>query len=222
MDRRAPVIEHQRAADRRPVRRASPEPRQEAGRPGSGLSDEALLAGMAQGDHDAAVVLVRRYQKRAFGLAMSLLGDVSRAEDVAQEALIRVWRHAAVFDARRGKVSTWILTITRNLAVDSLRLRRAQPTDPDDLVGVGLLSSERSPEDEAVTSDDMSAVRRALTTLPAEQRRALVLAAMYGRTALEISEAESIPLGTAKTRVRAGLAKVRATLAASLEGDEEP
>src|SRR6202035_1407220 len=75
---------------------------------GNGLSDEALLAGMAGGDKDAAVTFVRRYQRRVFGLAHSMTGDVGVAEEVAQEALIRVWRHAPVFDPRRGSVTSWV------------------------------------------------------------------------------------------------------------------
>ena len=177
------------------------------------VSDEALLDGMAHGDDASAVTFVRCYQRRVFGLAVSMIGDRGVAEDVAQEALIRAWRHAAVFDARRGSVTNWVLTITRNLAIDALRMRRAVPTDPDDFVGLGLLSSERSPEDRAVSADSFPGVRVALAALPAEQRRALVLAAVYGRTAAEIGEAESIPLGTAKTRIRAGMAKLRVALA---------
>jgi RNA polymerase sigma-70 factor (ECF subfamily) len=178
-----------------------------------GLTDEALLAGMAHGDQDAATAFVRRYQRRVYGLAVGMVGDPGMAEEVAQEALVRVWRHASVFDARRGSVAAWVLTITRNLVIDALRLRRATPTDPDQLIGLGLVGTERSPEESAETSASVAGVRQALLTLPPEQRRALVLASFYGRTALEISEAESIPLGTAKTRIRAGMAKVRAALA---------
>ena len=76
------------------------------------LSDEALLAGMAVGDQSAAVTFTRRYQRRVFGLAYSMTNDAGVAEDVAQEAMIRVWRHAPVFDPRRGSVTSWVLTIT--------------------------------------------------------------------------------------------------------------
>jgi RNA polymerase sigma-70 factor (ECF subfamily) len=177
-----------------------------------GASDEALLAGMASGDNRAATLLVRRYQKRVFGLAYSVLGDSAGAEEVAQEALLRVWRHAAVFDPRRGAVSSWILTITRNLAIDALRMRRSLPVDPDDFVGLAMLSADHGPEEAALAADAAPAVRAALAALPEEQRRALVLAAVFGRTAAEISESEQIPLGTAKTRIRAGLQKMRAAL----------
>ncbi len=187
----------------------------------TGLTDEALLAGVAHGDEEALVAFVRRYQKRVFGLALSLIGDASAAEEVAQEALIRVWRHAPVFDARRGSVTTWVLTITRNLSIDALRLRRAVPTDPDDFLAQGLISSEGLPEESALAGDSVPALRTALAALPIEQRRALVLAAVYGRTAAEISESESIPLGTAKTRIRAGMSKLRATMTSQAIREEE-
>jgi RNA polymerase sigma factor (sigma-70 family) len=175
-------------------------------------SDEALLAGMAIGDERAAVTFVRRYQKRVFGLAVGMLNDRGVAEDVAQEALLRAWRHAPVFDARRGTVTSWVLTITRNLAIDAIRQRRALPIDPDDLVALGLATAGR-PVEELATAGQLSPdLRRALLALPDTQRRATLLAALYGRTAEEISVSESIPLGTAKTRIRSGLQKLRAAL----------
>jgi RNA polymerase sigma factor (sigma-70 family) len=176
------------------------------------VSDEALLAGMALGDQEAAVTFTRRYQRRVFGLAYSMTGDAGVAEDVAQEAMLRVWRHAPVFDPRRGSVTSWVLTITRNLAIDALRLRRAVPTDPDDFAATALTSPEHNPEDAVGRGEVRQLVRTALQVLPAEQRRAVVLAAVYGRTALEISESEGIPLGTAKTRIRTALLRLRAAV----------
>jgi len=176
------------------------------------LSDEALLSGMAVGDEQAGLVFVRRYQHRLFGLAVGIVGDASLAEDIAQEAFIRILRHAVMFDARRGSVATWSLTITRNLAIDALRLRRGTPTDPDDHVFIALMSNERQPEDVATTGETVDRVRSALADLPIDQRRAVVLAAMYGRTATEIAESESIPVGTAKSRIRVGMAKLRESI----------
>jgi RNA polymerase sigma-70 factor (ECF subfamily) len=175
-------------------------------------SDEALLAGMAVGEQAAAVAFVRRYQRRVFGLAYSMTSDAGVSEDVAQEAMIRVWKHAPVFDPRRGSVASWVLTITRNLAIDALRLRRAVPTDPDDFAAAAMMSNEHNPEDSVRRGDVRRTVRDALEVLPDEQRRAVVLASVYGRTALEISESESIPLGTAKTRIRTGLIRLRAAI----------
>jgi RNA polymerase sigma factor (sigma-70 family) len=176
------------------------------------LSDEALLAAMALGEGTAAVAFVRRYQRRVFGLAYSMTGDTGVAEDVAQEAMVRVWRHAPVFDPRRGSVASWVLTIARNLAIDALRLRRAVPTDPDDFVTAAALGDGRQPEDVARMLDARHVVRKALGSLPPEQRRAVVLASVYGRTAQEISESEGIPLGTAKTRIRSALLRLRSAV----------
>ena len=97
-------------------------------------SDEALLFGLGQGDPVAGTTFVRRYQGRVYGLARSIVGDSTQAEEVAQEALIRAWRRASSYDARRGSVSTWVLTITRNLAVDALRRKGARPADPQAVI----------------------------------------------------------------------------------------
>jgi RNA polymerase sigma-70 factor (ECF subfamily) len=105
-----------------------------------------------------------------------------------------------------------VLTITRNLAIDALRMRRAVPTDPDDFVALGLLSTERAPEDGVGLLDAGPRLAAALGALPSDQRRAVVLAAIYGRTAAEISATEGIALGTAKTRIRAAMIKLRAAL----------
>jgi RNA polymerase sigma-70 factor (ECF subfamily) len=185
------------------------------------LSDEGLLAGMAVGEQAAAVAFVRRYQRRMFGLAYSMTSDAGVAEDVAQEAMVRVWKHAPVFDPRRGSVASWVLTITRNLAIDALRLRRAVPTDPDDFAAAAMRSNEYNPEDSIRRGDVRRTVRDALEVLPPEQRRAVVLASVYGRTALEISESEGIPLGTAKTRIRTALIRLRAAIEQSEEVSDE-
>jgi RNA polymerase sigma factor (sigma-70 family) len=179
------------------------------GRYDEGASDEALLSGIAGGDDRAVLAFVRRYQRRLFGLALGIVGDPGMAEDVAQEAFIRVLRHAAVYDARRGSVATWTLTITRNLAIDAVRVRRPIPTSPEDRTFLALVSNERSPDDAAVMSESVAQARTALAALPVDQRRAIVLAVMYGRTAVEVATLESIPLGTAKSRIRLGLAKLR-------------
>jgi RNA polymerase sigma-70 factor (ECF subfamily) len=187
----------------------------------SGSSDEALLAGMAMGDQAAAVAFVRRYQRRVFGLAYSMTNDASVSEEVAQEALIRVWRHAPVFDHRRGSVTSWVLTITRNLTIDALRMRRTVPTDPNDFAASAMMSLEHNPEDAILRGDVSDVVRSALSGLPPDQRRAVVLAAVYGRTALEVSEEEGIPLGTAKTRIRTGLMRLRVAVARERETEDE-
>jgi RNA polymerase sigma-70 factor (ECF subfamily) len=184
--------------------------------PPDGLSDEALLAGLTFGEPEAGRAFVRRFEGRVYGLAVTILRDPVMAEDIAQEAFVRAWKHGGSYDPRRGTVAAWMARITRNLAIDALRLRRAEAMDPDVLAAVSP-PSDASVEDAALTSQAAAAVRRALRRLPEEQSRALLLAAFYGRTAEEISRSEAIPLGTAKTRIRLGLRRIRALLTTPAE-----
>jgi RNA polymerase sigma factor (sigma-70 family) len=179
------------------------------------VSDEALLAGMAGGDEQAGRVFVERHQRRVYGIALVITHDGATAADVAQEAFLRAWRHASVFDGRRADATRWLSTITRRLAIDALRLRRAVPIEPDDAVWNSASVGE-SVEEAGVRAHELARVRNALELLSPDQRRALVLSAFYGRSAAEIAEEEAIPIGTAKSRIRLGLAKVRD----ALQGEE--
>jgi RNA polymerase sigma factor (sigma-70 family) len=183
-------------------------------------ADDALVAGIAAGDGDAARALVRRHQRRVVGLAVTIVGDADAAEDVAQEAFTRVWRHAANYDPRKASVLTWLLTITRNLAIDATRLRRAVVVDPDMLVGMDDESvlERNDPADRAVGATEADRLRLALARIPREQRHALVLAGVLGLTAAEVADREQIPLGTAKTRIRSAMRKLRTELAAEDSG----
>jgi RNA polymerase sigma-70 factor (ECF subfamily) len=145
-------------------------------------------------------------------LARSITGNDRIAEDVAQEALLRAWRHASAYDPRRGSVATWLLTITRNLAIDEIRVRRPAAFDPDVLTATAPPAPDRSPDDLAVASDEVGRLRRALVMLPEEQRRAIVLAGVLGLSGREVAEHEGIPLGTAKTRIRAAMLRLRVLL----------
>jgi RNA polymerase sigma factor (sigma-70 family) len=165
-------------------------------------SDESLIADIAAGDTDAMAAFVRRFQARVYGLALGVVADSGLAEEVAQDAFVRAWRHAAGYDPRRGRVLTWLLTITRNLAVDATRLRRDRPTDPE-LLRLALVE-EHEPGYER--SDLLWAGLRAL---PVVQARPILLSVVYGLTAQEVADWEGIPLGTAKTRIRRGLARLR-------------
>lgn len=173
------------------------------------VSDEALLAGLATGDRDAATDFVRRYQGRVYGLAVTILGDANAAEDVAQETFVRAWRHAGTYDARRGAVSSWLLAIARNLALDRARLKRAQPVNPDVLASQLAGEASTAQIDDAARIGERERLRELLLELPQQQRRTLVLATYFGRTAKEISELDGTPVGTVKTRIRDGLLKLR-------------
>lgn len=176
------------------------------------LSDEALLSGFGIGDPDASLAFVRRFQHRVFGVAVAVTRDTGAAEDVAQQAFERAWRHAQAYDVRRGTVASWLVTITRNLAIDSLRSRRVSVLGVDELLA-GLAGRD-DPEAAAEAADGRSRLRRALSELPSEQARALALAAFRGLTMAEVADAEGIPVGTAKTRIRAAMTKLRGAMSA--------
>jgi RNA polymerase sigma factor (sigma-70 family) len=169
-------------------------------------SDEALVAGLAAGDRDAALVLVRRYQARVFGLTLSITRDRGSAEDAAQDTFVKAWRYAASYDPRRGPVAAWLLTIARNAALDHARARaRCYPDRPgldelEDVVGVDDVESPY---------EDLVPLAAALRTLPDEQRAVLMASVYRGLTTREISDAWQLPIGTVKTRLRLALGKLR-------------
>jgi RNA polymerase sigma factor (sigma-70 family) len=173
-------------------------------------SDEALLAGYATGDPRTAAVFVRRFQGRVYGLALTIVRQPAIAEEVAQETFVRVFRHAGNYDARKGRVSTWLLSIARNLAIDITRMRRLDPVDPDVISAeLSFASQEPGVDERDLQPDEREQLRSAITELPDDQRRALVLAAYMGRTAREISDLDDVPLGTVKTRIRTAMLKLR-------------
>jgi RNA polymerase sigma factor (sigma-70 family) len=174
------------------------------------LSDESLLVGLGSGDPDAAAAFVRRFQRRVFGLTLSILRDRGAAEEAAQESFVRAWRHAAAYDSRRGTVAAWLLTIARNVSINMLPTRRFDPIDQEVLLA---LEAKRPQQDGAEARVvDSALLREPLARLPADQRRALVLAVFYGFTAREISELDGVPLGTVKTRIRSAMLRLRSQL----------
>jgi RNA polymerase sigma factor (sigma-70 family) len=182
------------------------------------LDDGALLAAMALGDHTAGEVFVRRHQRAVYGLAFTLCRDGRLAEDLAQQTFERVWKHAESYDPRRASVKVWMLTITRRLCIDVFRANRSRPTDPFELMAL-LPQDRQSVEDIAVTRSEVGRLRGALAALPEEQRRVLMLASLAGHTTAEIATMEHIPIGTAKTRLRAALMRVRREFIPTGAGD---
>ena len=173
-------------------------------------SDEALLAGLGTGEREAAAAFVRRFQGRVYGLALTIVRDRGIAEDVAQETFVRAWRNAEAYDARRGRVLTWLLAIARNVAIDATRRRTPRPADPEAVVSqLERAGRQAEPGPENPVDERL---RAALFALPAEQRRALVLAAYLERTAQEISDLDGVPLGTVKWRIRTAMLKLRSEL----------
>ena len=188
-----------------------------------GAADDALLAGFGMGDAEAATAFVRRHQARVFGLARSIVGDPALAEDVAQEAFVRAWRHAAAYDARRGSVHHVAAGHHPQPGHRRPPPPPARPPStprpwPASRCGPAGVAAD-GPAAAAEVASEMVRLRAALAGLPEEQRRAVVLAALCGRTAKEVGESEGIPLGTAKTRIRTGLLRVRHALGVRREAD---
>jgi RNA polymerase sigma-70 factor, ECF subfamily len=170
------------------------------------LTDEALLALIARADEHALAELYRRFGRLAYGLAFRILRDDALAQDAVQEAFLGVWRAAGRFIAERAKPSTWVLTLVHRRAVDLVRReqrRRAEPLEPEaEIAGV-----ESADEAELLTQRE--AVRSALRQLPPEQREAIELAYYGGYTQSELAERLGQPLGTIKSRMFTGLARLR-------------
>jgi RNA polymerase sigma factor (sigma-70 family) len=175
-------------------------------------SDEALLAGYATGDPHTAAAFVRRFQGRVYGLALTIVRQPALAEEVAQETFTRVYRYAGNYDARRGRVSTWLLSIARNLAIDVTRMKRLDPVDPEVIEAELTMESQPAADEIGLQPDERDQLRSAIGDLPDDQRRAIVLAAYMGRTAREISDLDDVPLGTVKTRIRTAMLKLREQL----------
>ena len=187
------------------------------GLPVAELPDETLLAGFGTGDEELAVAFVRRFQSKVFGVARSVVGDPHAAEDVAQQAFERAWRHARTYDPRRGSVGGWLSVIARNVAIDTVRVRTALPVDADELLHHVGAGSSPQPGPEAQTAADASAtaLQKALQRLPPDQARAVVLAGIGGLSATEVAASEGIPIGTAKTRIRTAMRRLRSSLEAT-------
>ncbi len=179
------------------------------------LPDEALLSGFGAGDEELSVAFVRRFQSKVFGVTLAVTGDRATAEDIAQQAFERAWRHARTYDSLRGSVGTWLGTIARNLAIDALRVRTPVPIDGEELLSRALSASPgaRSSEQAVLAEESSVALRAALRQLPREQARAIVLAGIAGLSASQVAAAERIPLGTAKTRIRTAMHRLRSSLA---------
>lgn len=177
--------------------------------------DAALVSGLAVDDEPAAAAFVRRFQGPVYGLAVSITHDPGLAQDVSQEVFVRAWRAAGSYDVRRASVLTWLLTITRNAAIDAVRANRSTPTEGA-LLEEMMTATMRAPgaEDDVLRHAERDAAVARLRALPPEQARAVVLAVIGGRTAAEVGVAEGIPLGTAKTRIRTGLRRVREAMEA--------
>jgi RNA polymerase sigma-70 factor (ECF subfamily) len=177
------------------------------------LSDEALVALVARGDEAALGELYDRHGRVAYGLALRVLRDERLAEDAVQEGFLSVWRTAAAFRAERAKASTWMLTLVHRRAVDLVRREERRRADPLDDGEHAALAAPDPPADEAAwLRFERERVQAALAQLPDAQREALELAYYGGFSQSDLAERLGVPLGTIKSRMFAGLARLRELL----------
>jgi RNA polymerase sigma-70 factor, ECF subfamily len=179
-------------------------------------ADVELLRAVALGDEHALAEIYDRYRIILFGLLVRILNSREEAEDVLQEVFLQVWRQAADFDEKRGKPFTWLVTLARSRGIDRLRNlaareRVAQAGTRDALELVSDAASD------TFRSEQRGLLNSALAQLPEEQKRTLILAYFEGLTQSEIAAKLGAPLGTVKTRMRAGLSKLRELLAGKNE-----
>jgi RNA polymerase sigma factor (sigma-70 family) len=175
------------------------------------LSDESLLSLVAGSDDQALAELYDRFGRVAYGLALRILRDEALAQDAVQEAFLAVWRSADRFLAERAKASTWILTLVHRRSVDLVRREDRRRGEP--LESAGEPAAPETLEDEVTLGFERRVVREALGQLTPEQREALELGYYGGLTQSELAERLGLPLGTIKSRMFAGLSRLRELLA---------
>lgn len=183
--------------------------------------DVACVARAASGDSAALSALYDAHARAVFSLALRVVGDEADAEDVLQEVFTQAWRQASRYDASRGSVAAWLLTMARTRAIDRLRARRARPdtaTSMGEQAWLDLSAPVVDPGDALAASRDAERLREALRELPLLQRLAIELAYFEGLSQSEIAERLEQPLGTVKTRIRLGLLKLRDSLSRSARG----
>ncbi len=176
------------------------------------VHDATLLERITQRDPEGVPLLYDRYGGIAFALAYRMLGDRGAAEDVVQEAFLNIWRCARTYDAQRGNVRTWLLTIVHHQTIDRLRGIRTRGGMTTDIDTLSLLAGDEDIAATVTAGVDREQVRAALATLPPDQQEVIVLAYFGGLTHTEIAACAVLPLGTVKGRMRLALAKLRVSL----------
>ncbi|HET7368815.1 MAG TPA: sigma-70 family RNA polymerase sigma factor [Gaiella sp.] len=178
------------------------------------LSDEALIALVARGDDTALGELYDRVGRVAYGIAFRILRDERLAEDAVQEGFLGVWRAAATYRAERAKASTWVVTLVHRRAVDIVRREERRRAEPLERIGAAQDTPDPagSAEDEAWLGFERERVLAALAALPDAQRESLELAYYGGYSQSELAEMLGVPIGTIKSRMFAGLARLRELL----------
>lgn len=175
-------------------------------------SDADLIRRISNNDEAALALFYDRYRKILFGLLVRILNNRAEAEDILQEVFVQVWQQAKSFDAERGKVFTWLLTITRCRAIDRLRFLKTRTLAAERAGANKPLYIDSKIEQNLILRKRQMVVRTALSGLPENQRSLLLMAYFDGYSQTEIAERANVPLGTVKTRMRMGMTKLRETL----------
>ncbi|MBA2732479.1 MAG: sigma-70 family RNA polymerase sigma factor [Acidobacteria bacterium] len=175
------------------------------------IADLELVHAIARGDQEAFASLFDRYNSTLLGFLIRILNSKAEAEDVLQEVFVQVWQHAARYDETRGRVFTWMVTIARSRALDRLRSLSSRESTMTKSANQ-MVQDLPNAVDEAIKSEEYEAIRCALDEIPEAQKHVLLLAYFEGLSHQEIAERDGIPLGTAKTRIRDGLKKLRGLL----------
>ncbi len=173
------------------------------------LADVDLLSLVSGRDAEAFATLYDRHGRAAYSLAYRMMGERQATEDLVQEAFLDVWRAAASYQAKRGNVRTWVLSIVHNRGIDQLRSAASRRRTQDRAQATAPTSQPSEAFAETWRNSQRQQVRQALQALPQEQLKVLELAYFSGHTHTEIAELLDLPLGTVKSRMRLGLKKIR-------------
>ena len=187
------------------------------------LGDDELMRRLFYRDRRALEAILDRYGDLVYATALRVLRDPHLAEDISQEIFVRLWRKPDSYVAERGRFLTWLISVTRNRAVDEVRSRgrrqRHETASPEEQERELPAGNTNDPARNALLAEEARAVRAALAGLPGERRQVIELAYFGGFTQQEISQKLGQPLGTVKTRIRLGMQKLRATLAPEMRPD---
>ncbi|HSK98902.1 MAG TPA: sigma-70 family RNA polymerase sigma factor [Rubrobacteraceae bacterium] len=173
-------------------------------------ADEDLMSLVEGGDAGAFAALYDRHSRAAYSLAYRMMGEKQAAEDLVQDAMLKIWRGAGSYRAERGSVRTWILSIVHNRGIDQLRSLASRRRTQEKVEAEAPRSQPSEAFAESWRNSQREQVRAAMRTLPPEQLKILELAYFSGYTHVEIADMLDLPLGTVKGRMRLGLQKIRA------------
>ena len=183
--------------------------------------DDALMRAFARRDARAADELYTRFASRIYGLGIVMLGSDAAAQDLVQDTFVKLWRSAERYEPTRGRLETWVLLVARSLAIDSLRRRVLESRTLEREGPPAEADTRPGPAEQAEANDVAARARRAVQRLAPEQRAALELAYFAGKTSAEVAEMEGVPLGTAKTRIRTALLRLRESMLEQEERDRD-